>query len=64
MPVILLTVIEKSLREFDCEENQAVTVKGENRLSIAGQGKDYECDDGLGDANEQNPLRQFECFSS
>jgi hypothetical protein len=56
VPVILSITIEKSLRESGCEENQAVAVEGENRLSIAGESEDYQCDDCLRDANEQNPL--------
>jgi hypothetical protein len=51
--------VEES-RGSDCEEHQVFGVKGDNSLAIADEAEDDEGDNDLGNANEQDPLREFE----
>ncbi|KAH8773188.1 hypothetical protein F5882DRAFT_441577 [Hyaloscypha sp. PMI_1271] len=51
-PDFALTRGEERVRDSECEEHQAVAVKGVDGLAAAHDVEGDECDDGLGNANE------------
>jgi hypothetical protein len=59
-PATVLERGRKGERESDCEEHQAVAVKGVDGLAIADKGEGDKCNDGLCNANKENPLRELE----
>jgi hypothetical protein len=64
MSILHVTLFRERRRESDCEEHEPVAVKGSDAFTVADEREYHERDDGLGDAEEEDPSGELEdCVS-